>query len=163
MSKLLTFAILLWICGISHAANTTSPADRWRYSVGFGAGFESGNGVHLGLAQGKNAGQLGLGLIYKDLNAEFQYSTGFRFLRSLYRGKINDTYAWAGMAIHGHYNKEDEGFLAAEGAGVGLSLHLGMPFHLFLDSGWHLFLDSESKGREIQWGPTINGGLVYEW
>lgn len=154
-------ACLLLFAGTPWAENPAP--DSLRFAVGFGGGFEAGNGLHLGLASGRNAGRIGLGLIYQDQNAEFKYSAGLRFLRILYEGRINDTYAWIGTAMHGHFRDAEEGFLSASGAGVGLALHLGLPFRLEIDSGWDGYYDSAEKGARLQWGPTLNGALVYEW
>lgn len=146
------------------APRADEPApDSLRFAVGFGAGYEAGNGLHLGLASGRNAGRIGLGLIYEDQNAEFKYSAGLRFLRILYKGRTDDTYAWIGTAVHGHFRDAETAFLSAGGAGVGMALHLGLPFRLEVDSGWDGYYDSAAKGQRLQWGPTLNGALVYEW
>lgn len=160
MKKTLTACLLVCLAqGL--AAEPAVPGSR--FAVGLGAGYEAGNGLHLGLASGKYAARMGLGLIYEDQNAEFDYSAGLRGLRILYQGRINDTYAWIGSAIHGHYRAGDAGFLSAGGAGVGMALHLGLPFRLEIDSGWDAYYDSGKKDAGVQWGPTLNGALVYEW
>jgi hypothetical protein len=154
----------LWALGFLIRALAAEPSPSpWLFSVGAGAGYESGNGLHLGLGQGRNMGELGLGLIYVSQDAEFQYSTGLRFRRILYSGRINDTYAWVGAAVHGHYRSGDYAYLESQGLGVGVSLHLGLPFHLNVDSGWHGFYDSDAGALDLQWGPTLNGELVYQW
>jgi hypothetical protein len=160
----LTVIVFIFLgLGMSLGEETSMPAAPWRYSVGMGLGYESGNGLNLGLSQGKYTGQLGLGLIYSAQNAELQYSTGLRLLRELYTGRINNTYAWVGLGMHGRDRKNEYGFMSSGGMGVGATLHLGLPFHLSLDSGWHAFYDSEAQNLELQWGPTLNGSLVYEW
>jgi len=157
------FALILILAGSAWAAENPVRGQAWRYAVGFGGGYEAGNGLHLGLARGSHAARMGLGLFYLDETAEFQYSAGLRYLRTLYTGRINDTYAWMGSGIRGHSRKGDAGFFPAAGAGVGLSLHFGLPFHLQVESGWDGYFDSANRGWGIQWGPTLNGALVYEW
>ena len=146
------------------AMGLAAPADSvWKFSVGFGAGFEAGNGLHLGLGKGKRRGQIGLGLIYNDQNAEFDYSSGLRYIHTLTQGRINDTYAWGGAGIQGHTRTGDRGYLAAAGMGVGASFHFGLPFHLNIDSGWDAYFDSKNEEPEISYGPTLNADLTYEW
>jgi hypothetical protein len=161
MKRLLSLAAL---CLATLAAAEDAPERRsWTYLVGAGGGYEAGNGLHLGLGRGKWLGVLGLGLLYDDQIAEFKYSTGLRGILALYSGRVNDTYAWTGAAVHGHYRKRDQASLAAAGAGLGVSLHFGLPFHLNLDSGWDAFYDGNTGFGEVQYGPTFNGDLVYEW
>lgn len=154
---------VLALAFLVRALYAESPPQPWAFSVGAGAGYESGNGLHLGVGKGPHMAQLGVGLIYLSQDAEFQYSTGLRYRRTLYAGRINDTYAWIGAAVHGHARTGDYAYLASQGLGVGASLHLGLPFHLNLDSGWHGFYDSEAGGLDMQWGPTLNGEIVYQW
>lgn len=142
------------------AAGASAPL---RFRVGLGAGYESGNGVQIGMARGRNAVQAGLGFLYEDQTAEFGYSTGLRFLRTFYEGRINRTYGWAGASVLGHWREGDAGVLGSEGLGVGISLHFGLPFHLELDSGWHVYLDSQAEELRPRFGPTLNGALLYEW
>lgn len=162
MKRNLILMVTVMMCGpiAAEAGDSRSP---WRKAVGFGAGYEAGNGLHLGLSRGPDAARIGLGLIYTDQNAEFQYSAGLRYLRTLYAGRINDTYAWIGSALHGRYREGESGILAAEGAGIGLALHLGLPFRLEIDSGWDGNYDGDADGPDWSWGPTVNGALVYAW
>jgi hypothetical protein len=133
------------------------------FAVGIGGGFEAGNGLRLGYKEGRHAGELGLGLLYEAQAAEFQYSVGLRYLRTLYEGRINDTYAWTGAGVLGHDREGSGGYVASAGLGLGISLHFGLPFRLKVDSGWRTFYDGNGSYQEVQYGPTINGALVYEW
>jgi hypothetical protein len=162
MKKLLVALILLGIAAPWAEETDSSSPDR-KFIVGFGGGYEAGNGLQLGMRQGKNAGELGLGLLYDGQTAKFQYSLGLRYLRALYSGRVNDTYAWTGVGVMGHSSAGDNGSLVSAGAGLGLSLHFGLPFHLNCDSGWHVYRDSQGSFTGLQFGPTINGSLVYEW
>lgn len=147
------------------AAQTASAADpspeEIRYSVGFGAGPQSGHGLHVGLARGLDAVDLGLGVIYDGQEAEWGYSTGLRYLRTLYAGRVNDTYAWGGGALTGNYRDQTASHITSFGAGLGLSFHFGLPIHIYFDSGLAAYF---SKGLEKkEYYPAFNGGVVYEW
>ena len=147
MKKLL-FVLLLLGMAISRAEEGNSPGQVRKFILGFGGGFEAGNGLRLGMAQGKDAGELGLGLLYRSQDAEFQYSIGLRYLRTLYAGQVNDTYAWAGAGVMGHSRSGDNGRLASAGAGLGISIHFGLPFHINVDSGWHIYHDNIALRNE---------------
>jgi hypothetical protein len=162
MKKLLLVLLMLGMA-VSQAEEGDSPVQSRKFMVGFGGGFEAGNGLRLGMSRGKDAVELGLGLLYKAQDAEFQYSLGLRYLRTLYAGQVNDTYAWTGAGVMGHNRSGDNGRLASVGAGLGISIHFGLPFHFNVDSGWHIYDDSQSIYGRIQSGPTINGAVVYEW
>ena len=161
MKKLLVILILLAMA--SEAGAAVSSSDETKFLIGFGGGFESGNGLQLGMKRGENTEMLGLGVLYDGQTAEFKYSVGLRYLRTLYSGRVNDTYAWTGCGITGHNRTGSDGTLVSAGAGVGFSLHFGLPFHLNVDSGWRIYHDDEDQFTGLQFGPTINGALVYEW
>ena len=159
MKKLLVILILLAVT-VPKAENADSS---FKFIVGLGGGFEAGNGLRLGIKQGKNTGELGVGLLYHGETAEFQYSLGLRYLHTLYSGRANDTYVWTGAGIMGHDSPGNSGTLVSAGLGLGISLHFGIPFHFNFDSGWHGYRDSQGSFTGVQFGPTINGALVYEW
>lgn len=156
-----TFICFLLATVILQAENAS--ASDSKLIVGFGGGFEAGNGLRLGIKQDAQTMELGLGLLYSGQDAELKYSTGLRYLRDLYTGRLNDTYAWGGVGVMGHYRSGEEAHLISAGAGLGISLHFGLPFHLNFDSGWRIYYDSQSLYRGLQTGPTINGALIYEW
>src|SRR5690606_26471926 len=72
-------AFLLLGTGGAFAQDADTSGDT-RYFVGLGAGFETGNGLQLGIGRGKDALQLGLGLLYDDADARTDYSIGLRYL-----------------------------------------------------------------------------------
>ena len=162
MKKLLLTLMLLAVV-VPRAEEGDSSSQETKLRVGFGGGFEAGNGLQLGIKQGKNAGQLGVGILYDGQTANFQYSLGLRYFRTLFSGRANDTYAWTGGAITGHSSTGDHGTLVSGGAGVGVSMHFGLPFHFNVDSGWRIYHDTQDSYTGLQFGPTINGALVYEW
>jgi hypothetical protein len=130
------------------------------YSVGLGGGYESGSGLTLGLCRDANKMHTTVGLLYNGEEARLMYSIGLRYIRYLARGAINDTYAWAGSGVHGERESEYNDYTAGFGVGLGIELHLGLPFHINIDSGYHITRDSED---EITVGPTVNGSLTYNW
>lgn len=132
-----------------------------RYSVGFGAGPQSGNGVHVGYMRGANAVDLGLGVIYDSQDAKWGYSTGLRYLRTLYAGAINDTYAWGGGAITGNYRDQTASHITSFGAGLGVAFHGGLPVQFYFDSGLAAYLSKGLENREYY--PAFNGGIRYVW
>ena len=155
--------VLLFFLAATLSRAEDAPVSESRFIVGFGGGYEAGNGLRLGMKWGPDAVELGLGLLYDAQNAELKYSTGLRYLHDLYNGRLNNTYVWTGAGIMGHQRTGDAGYLASAGAGLGISLHFGLPFHINFDSGWHVYYDGDISYHEIQVGPTINGDLVYEW
>ena len=160
MMKLLPALLLVATApSVVRAQETAAPP--WRYSVGFGAGPQSGHGLHVGVARGLNAVDLGLGVIYDGNEAEWGYRTGLRYLRTLYAGRVNDTYAWSGGALTGNYRDQTASHITSFGAGLGVVFHYGLPFRLYFDSGLAAYLSKGLSKREYY--PAFNGGLVYEW
>ncbi|MFH1760981.1 MAG: hypothetical protein ABIA63_07755, partial [bacterium] len=91
MKQLLILMIFILISGTWAAADDTGGIT---YSVGMGAGYESGIGLHLGLEKTVHKVHTNLGLLYRGDNAEFMYSVGVRYIRMLALGLFNNTYAW---------------------------------------------------------------------
>ncbi len=163
MRKLFFILLAALTVGL-YAGETQAPV---KFRVGFGGGFEAGNGLRLGVKQGSETVELGLGLLYDAADANLRYSTGLRYLHDLYNGRLNDTYAWTGAGVFGR-SRSGAGYVVSAGAGLGLALHFGLPFHFNLDSGWRLYYDTYphlwgDSYKKIQTGPTINGALIYEW
>jgi hypothetical protein len=157
-----TLLAALILVAATQTARAADPApDEIRYAVGFGAGPQSGHGLHLRMARGLDAVDLGLGLIYDGNDAEWGYSTGLRYLRTLYASRVNDTYAWTGGAVTGNYRDQTASHITSFGAGLGISFHFGLPIHLYFDSGLAAYI---SKGfAKKEYYPAFNGGIVYEW
>lgn len=132
-----------------------------RYRLGFGAGPQSGHGLHFGITRGAYTADLGLGLLYDSQDAKWGYSTGLRGLRTLYAGRVNDTYAWAGGALTGNYRDQTASHVTSFGTGLGIDFHGGLPIHLYFDSGIAAYFSKGFATREYY--PAFNGGLVYVW
>ena len=160
MKKLL-FALLLAAVAAPALQAQESAALPLRYSVGFGAGPQSGHGLHVGIARGLNAVDLGLGVIYDGNDAKWGYSTGLRYLRTLYAGRVNDTYAWGGGALTGNYRDQTASHVTSFGAGLGVAFHYGLPLRVYFDSGLAAYLSEGLEKKEYY--PAFNGGVVYEW
>lgn len=132
-----------------------------RFALGAGAGPQSGNGLHLIVSRGRDAVDLGVGVLYDDSDAKWGYSTGLRYLRTLYAGLANDTYAWAGGALTGNYRNQTASHITSFGAGLGVAFHFGLPIHLYFDSGLAAYLSEGLRKREYY--PAFNGGVYYAW
>lgn len=156
-----TLLLVLTVPAIRAEADAAPEKTDTRYFVGFGAGPQSGHGLHLGLARGPHAADLGLGLIYDGQNAKWGYSTGLRYLRTLYAGRVNDTYAWGGGAITGNYRDQTASNVVSAGAGLGLSFHFGLPIHVNFDSGLAGYFEKKFAKREYY--PAFNAAILYEW
>lgn len=153
---------ILWAPRAQAAEQTSvATAGENRYFVGFGAGPQSGHGVHLGVIRGAHAVDVGIGLIYDSQDAEWGYSSGLRYLHTLYAGPVNDTYAWTGGAITGNYRNQVASHVTSIGAGLGVSFHFGLPIHIYFDSGLAGYF-SKRFDRQAYY-PAYNGGIVYEW
>ncbi len=171
-TKLLLLSVLLAVFAASAGERSeSSKEDGGRWFVGLGAGHTSGNGLQVGMIRGPHTGQLGLGLLYDGERARFRYSLGGRYLRELYTGEVNDTYAWGGAALHGNHVKDRENaHTVTAGAGLGIAFHFGLPFRFFMDSGFALSRERQEKHIGItgvtvdrRFGPVINGGVLYAW
>jgi hypothetical protein len=137
------------------------PVPEKRYFVGFGAGPQSGNGLHFGIIRGAHAVDFGLGLIYDSQDARWGYSTGLRYLNFWYTGPVNDTYAWAGGALTGNYRDQTASHVTSVGAGLGISFHFGLPIQVYFDSGLAGYFSEGLSKHEYY--PAFNGGLRYVW
>jgi hypothetical protein len=147
--------------------DTTGSERNYKLSVGAGLGIEGGNGVHLGILMDKHSLETGIGILYNGDDASLDYSIGLRYFRSLFSGRINDTYVWTGAGFVGGYEDGYNTYLASYGFGFGVSYHFGLPFHFNLDSGANIMYNNgmvmyvEKAGFHIM--PAINGSITYQW
>jgi hypothetical protein len=161
--KLFITSLLIMFSAIAAAATPGQSSEKSRYALGFGAGLESGIGIQMARIYDANRYQLGLGILYNGDRAKFSYSMGLRYMRSLYTGRINNTYAWAGGGISGENEEEYTYTHSSLGLGLGVSFHFGLPFHFSLDTGLKVFSDSDEADGEFQIMPAINSAVTYEW
>jgi hypothetical protein len=132
-----------------------------RLFVGFGAGPQSGNGLHLGMIRGSHAVDFGLGLLYDSQDAKWGYSSGLRYMKYLYQGSVNDTYAWGGGALTGNYRDQTASHVTSVGAGLGVAFHFGLPIQIYFDSGLAGYFSEGFDKKE--YFPAYNGGIRYVW
>lgn len=154
-------AALLLLCATPRAESVASSPVPVRFALGAGAGLQSGNGLHLIVSRGADALDLGVGVLYDDADAKWGYSTGLRYLRTLFTSPVNDTYAWAGGALTGNYRDATARHLTSFGAGLGIAFHFGLPLHVYFDSGLAAYLPR--GGDDAEYHPAFNGGVYYAW
>lgn len=132
------------------------------YSAGLGLGFTAGNGLHFGVGRNRDDIQFGAGFLFDGEEGEQLYSLGARYLRTLYFGSVNDTYAWAGAGAHGIKTPSRGTRISYVGAGLGVSLLLGDPFRFNVDTGLHTeFRTGRSYMPNLS--PSGNLALQYVW
>jgi hypothetical protein len=165
MKKLIVFLTVL--IGLSQAGEEQS-SDKGRgfkYIIGAGAGTESGMGLHLGLLKGSHALQLGVGFLYGE-DADLFYSAGLRYMKYLYYGRLNNTYAWSGGSTTGRKSESEHNRFTSFGLGLGLDYHFGLPLHFQVDTGFRLIYDHNViyfNNPCFHVGPTVNGSITYHW
>ncbi|NQY10871.1 MAG: hypothetical protein HRT71_15340, partial [Flavobacteriales bacterium] len=111
----------------------------------------------------KNSYNIGTGFLFSSQDAEFAYSFGIRYLRSLLEGHYTNTYAWNGAAIHGVTSDTKFEQIVSYGAGVGVEFHFRWPIHLYVDTGYRYSKSEKENVISYEIRPTVNSALKYQW